>query len=63
LEICANLSRERRRHKTHDDRIAIDVGRSLSDLAMRIERDAVGGGTTPGQTKVPVGSYDKANPS
>ena len=39
------------RHR--DDRVAADLGPSPGDLALRIERDAVGGGTTPGEPGLP----------
>jgi hypothetical protein len=44
LRICGSLYRGRRRHKSHDDRGAADVGPFPGDLALHIERDAVGGG-------------------
>ena len=36
-----------------DDRVAADVGPSPGDLALRIERDAVGGGIAPGEPRFP----------
>src|SRR5207248_2943313 len=40
-----------RQHR--DDRVAADLGPSPGDLALRIERDAVGGGIAPGQPRFP----------
>src|SRR5215471_13362394 len=37
----------------HDDRVAADVGPSPGDLTLRIERDAVGRGVTPGKPSFP----------
>ena len=40
-----------RQHR--DDRVAADFGASPGDLAPRIERDAIGGGITPGEPRFP----------
>ena len=37
----------------HDDRVAADVGPSPGDRALRIERDAVGGGIAPDEPRFP----------